>query len=387
MADLALAPCGSYQEREVEQALRTAVEAADAMDFVVPGMRIAIKANLVAAMKPESAGTVHPSVVRAMVKLLRERGASVVIGDSPGGVYTAGRLHSVYQACGMEAAVEEGAQLNEDFSVEEVEYPGAVQAKRFPCTAYLLKADAVIDLCKLKTHGMMGMTCAVKNFFGAIPGTIKPEFHYKYPNADDFADVLVDLYEFAAPRLCVCDAVIGMEGNGPTQGTPREIGCLLVSKNGHLLDLACAGLIGLSAGDVPTLRAAVRRGLVGQDLSGYRVFGNPADFAVPDFRTVPAQSTVHFRLAGGMLGKIMDKAASRILTPFPKLVPEECVGCGKCAGICPAKAIVMKNKHPRIDRGKCIHCFCCQEFCPKGALKVGRLWILRLLGKSGPSPR
>ena len=50
---------------------------------------------------------------------------------------------------------------------------------------------------------------------------MKPEFHYKYPRAEDFANVLVDLYEYSKPRLCICDAVIGMEGNGPTQGSPR----------------------------------------------------------------------------------------------------------------------------------------------------------------------
>ena len=58
-----------------------------------------------------------------------------------------------------------------------------------------------------------------------------------------------------------------------------------------------------------------------------------------------------------------------------------CIGCGKCANICPAKAIKMKNKLPRIDRSACIHCFCCQEFCPKGAMKVRRTFIARLLNR------
>ncbi|MBQ3988155.1 MAG: DUF362 domain-containing protein, partial [Ruminococcus sp.] len=59
-------------------------------------------------------------------------------------------------------------------------------------------------------------------------------------------------------RLCLCDAVIGMEGNGPTQGTPRPIGCLLASKNGHALDAVAAGLIGLRTQDVPTLNTGQR---------------------------------------------------------------------------------------------------------------------------------
>jgi formate hydrogenlyase subunit 6/NADH:ubiquinone oxidoreductase subunit I len=70
-----------------------------------------------------------------------------------------------------------------------------------------------------------------------------------------------------------------------------------------------------------------------------------------------------------------------VLSPFPKLKSAECVGCGKCASICPAKAIDMVRKKPRIDRSACIRCFCCQEFCPVGAMQIGRRAIVRLLGK------
>ena len=380
--DVALAACSSYEDSAVEAALRSALDAIDGLDFVRPGMRIAVKVNLITAMKPDRAATVHPSVVCALVRLLRERGASVVIGDSPGGIYSAAYLRVVYDVCGMRQAEACGAKLNDDFSVLQAVYPEAVMAKQFPYTAYLARADAIIDLCKLKTHGMMGMSCAVKNFFGTIPGTIKPEFHYKYPRAEDFADVLVDLYEYSKPRLCLCDAVVGMEGNGPTQGTPRPIGCLIASRDGHKLDAVAAGLIGLGPRDIPTLNAAIRRGLLPGDLSDISVSGNAAQFRVRDFRTVPAQSSVFFHVLGdGRIGKLADLVVSRVLTPFPQLEASGCVGCGKCAQVCPAKAISMKNQKPSIDRKICIHCFCCQEFCPKGAMKVKRTRIARLLGR------
>lgn len=380
--DVALAACDSYEDPTVEAALRSALNAIDGLSFVRAGMRIVLKVNLVAAMKPDTAATVHPSVVCALAKLLRERGASVIIGDSPGGIYNAAYLRVVYDVCGMRRAEASGAKLNDDFSVTQAEYPEAVMAKQFPYTAYLTRADAIIDLCKLKTHGMMGMSCAVKNFFGTIPGTVKPEFHYQYPRAEDFANVLVDLYEYSKPRLCLCDAVVGMEGNGPTQGTPRKIGCLIASRDGHRLDAIAAGLIGLDPRDIPTLSAAIRRGLLPGDLSEIVVSGDASQFRVSDFRTVPAQSSVFFHVLGdGMIGKLADLVVSRVLVPFPKLEASVCIGCGKCAQICPAKAISMKNGRPSIDRKICIHCFCCQEFCPKGAMKVWRTRIARMIGR------
>ena len=380
--DVSIVPCEDYDDERVEAALTAALDAVHGLDFVRPGMTIAVKANLVTAMKPETAAAVHPAVVCALVRLLKKAGAEVVIGDSPGGIFAAAYLKVVYDVCGMRRAEAYGARLNADFSTEEVRFEDAVQAHSFPYTSWLHKVDAIIDLCKLKTHGMMGLTCAVKNLFGSIPGAQKAECHYRYPRAEDFANMLVDLYEYSRPRLCICDAVIGMEGNGPTQGTPRKIGCLLAGRDGHRLDAVAAGLIGLRVQDVPTLRAAVERGLLPKDPGDIAVFGEPGRFAVPDFKTVPAQSSVFFKVFGdGIPGKIADFVAARILTPFPKLDPQRCVGCKKCAQVCPAKAIEMRSGKPRIHRGACIHCFCCQEFCPKGAMRVGRHAVMRLLGK------
>ena len=227
----------------------------------------------------------------------------------------------------------------------------------------------------------MGMTNAVKNYFGVIPGTMKPEYHYQYPKAEDFAGMLVDLAEYFAPRLCICDAVVGMEGNGPTQGTPRKIGALAASASAHKLDLACAAMLGMTAGDVPTLRAAVQRGLCPEKVEDLRITGDLSAFLVPDFQAPKAQGTVFFGQGGGLLGRLENTALRAFLTPKPLPQKKTCIGCAKCARICPAKAIKMQQKLPHIDRKACIHCFCCQEFCPVGAMKVYRSPIARLLNR------
>ena len=67
------------------------------------------------------------------------------------------------------------------------------------------------------------------------------------------------------------------------------------------------------------------------------------------------------------------------LSQRPVVKKAECVGCGECRDVCPARAITMVDKKPRIDRKACIRCFCCQEFCPKSAMKVRRTAIAKLL--------
>ena len=227
---------------------------------------------------------------------------------------------------------------------------------------------------------MLAMTNACKNFFGVIPGTMKPEYHCKYPKTEDFADMLVDLCEYFKPRLVLCDAVYAMEGNGPTQGHPRKVGAILAAESAHKLDLAAASLLSLTAQDVPTLAAALRRGLIPDAVDQLSVSGDLAAHLVLDF-VVPSMRPDTAFAGGGALGKLANGAIAAILRPYPKLHRADCVGCRKCAQICPAHAIAMQSGRPSIDRRACIHCFCCQEFCPKGAMRVGRTAIARLLNK------
>lgn len=366
-----LQSCGDYTPQSCRHAL-------EAMDFswVRPGMRIGIKANLVSAMEPETAATTHPALLTALTVLLRERGAQVVIGDSPGGLYNAAHLERVYSICGLHQARAAGAELNMDFSVREGSFPAGDVLHRFSYTGWLAECDEIINFCKLKTHGMMAMTCVVKNFFGTIPGTRKPEYHYRFPEPERFASMLIDLQLFWKARLHLVDAVEAMEGNGPTAGVPRHLGLVLGCENPFALDQVCAQLIGLKPEQVPTLRVAQERQLI----PAYRVSAPVAPYCV-SFRTPPTRSLLFGHLLPGKAGALLGRTIGTVLASRPALNAQACIGCGKCAGICPAHAITMKNNRPWINRRQCIRCFCCQEFCPAGALEARRPLAARLLTK------
>ena len=375
-ANVGIAKCPEYTVECARGALTEAIDAAGGLDWVKVGMKIAIKPNLVTFRHPEAAATTHPRLVGELCRMLADRGAKVIIGDSPGGVYSNAILSAVYSASGMNTLENESVTLNRNTDTLDADFPDAKCAKSFPYTAYLDEADAIINFSKLKTHGMMGFSGAVQNMFGTVPGTRKPEFHYRYPNVCDFANVLVDLNEFFKPTLCIMDAVWGMEGNGPTAGEPRHIGCVLASKSPYCLDIAAASIIGLTTDDIMTLSVANERGLAPKSADELDIIGSGADIRVAEYRTIPPQKldfSDKFLALNGFVRSC--------LTPNPVLTKAECVGCGECAKMCPAHAIKLKDKKPKIDRSQCIHCFCCQEFCPKGALKVKRPLISRLLTK------
>ena len=380
--DVVIVPCADYSEAAAWTALEQALAPLGGLDWVSTGMKIAIKVNLVSAARPEQAATTHPSLVCALVRMLASRGADVVVGDSPGGLYSAAHVNRVYAAAGMKAVEQCGGRLNQDFTEREASFPQGKVCRRFQYTAWLDGADAVIDFCKLKTHGMMAMTSGAKNMFGAIPGTRKPEYHFRCSDPRDFARTIVDLDEYFKPRLTIVDAVVCMEGNGPGSGTPRHMGALVAGESPHKVDLLCAKLIGLKREEVPTLEAALERGLIPPSAEELTVEGDPAAFAIPDFQLITTGNSHLFRGDGkNPLIRLKGAAMEKLLSQRPQLDPSKCVGCGVCKGVCPADAISMVKGKPRIRRKKCIRCFCCQEFCPESAMRVRRTAVARLLDK------
>ncbi len=375
----ALAPCADYSRAAVRHALETVIAGAGGLDWVKPGMRVGIKLNLCAAKKPEAAATTHPMPVAELTRMLVARGAEVVFGDSPGGPFVAPLIHRLYETTGMALCEEAGGRRNEDFGSAEVEYPQGRILRRFACTDWIRSCDAVINFCKLKSHGMMGMTAAVKNLYGVIPGTVKSEYHFRHEDPMDFADMLVDLNEFVRPRLILCDAVEIMEGNGPTAGTSRHLGLLLADRDPYRLDRLCAALLGLKEQEIPYLEAAKRRGLLSPEDPALAALAAP--WALRDFRRSGATASWFAKSEDDRgLKKLMKTCLYLLFRSRPAPGPA-CTGCGKCARDCPAKAITIRSGRARIDRKTCIRCFCCQEFCPSGAMQVRRSFAARLIGR------
>ncbi len=372
--------CKEYNFAEVYQKMKQLLERNHLLDFVKEGMLIVIKANLVAASKPDQAVVTHPIVVASLCKILIERKAQVVVGDSPGGLFNETILNGIYHKTNMKMVEDYGAKLNHNFNQEVVDIDNLKIVKHLDCSCWLLKADAIINFAKMKTHGMMSLSGSVKNMFGSVPGTIKLEYHYRYPSHQDFANMLIDIQEFYKCKLHLVDAIVAMEGNGPTMGTPRHVGLLLASQNPYHLDLVCCRLMNLDPLQVPTIQEAISRNLSVATFEEVPLNMDIQPYIVESYKNITHNDTIQFYSGkNNIFKKMIGKVAKAVMLTRPQVKKKQCIGCQKCANICPAKAITMVKSKPKINKDVCIRCFCCQEFCPIGAMKTHRTTISKLL--------
>jgi len=368
--------CDTYDLDTVRVAVRDVLAPLGGMRaFVSSGDRVLVKPNFLISSKVEKAVCTHPAVIRAVAEAALDAGAaSVMVGDSP----AVGSGRSVAKKLGLlQPLVELGVEVVDlkDPVVAEARDPDMF--RRFEISRTVLDADRVINLAKLKTHGQMSMTLALKNTFGVVVGTRKSAWHMEAGrDAELFARMLVELHRRVAPALNLVDAVVGMEGNGPSAGKPRDAGLLVASGDAALTDQYLCEVVRFPPEALPVLQVAWEAASGPADLTGPILVGpRPDAVAVDDFAMSRPQ---RISLRGPFRSLVR-----RIVEVRPKVCKTACVGCGRCAAICPADAIGMVEKEPtplpRIDRARCIHCFLCQETCPEGAIAVGRGMVRALI--------
>jgi len=375
MSGVSVVKCESYDLDEVLNSIDKTFENLGGLKkYINPGDRVFLKLNLVMKKHPEEAATSHPVVVEAVAKRLIEAGAEVIIGDSPGGPYNPGILKGLYRVCGIEKAAEKaGAKLNYDCSSQEYHHPEGVSVKRLTLIKPMMECDKIVTISKLKTHGMTLFTGAVKVMFGSIPGVLKAEYHYKMPNVKNFTNMLVDICTLTKPALSIIDGIYGMEGDGPTAGTPVHLGTILASENPCEADVVGAYIMGMNPLDVPTIKRCRERKILSGDINDVKVIGEDIEKLRINCR-VPEIRTINF---SGKLPKFIEGFLNRNILPRPMFSQAICIGCGNCKQCCPPGAIEMVDGRPVVDLNKCIRCFCCQELCPMKAVEIKRSWILR----------
>jgi len=358
----------TYDAERIETDVRRAVDLIGGIrQFVQPGQRVLVKPNLLRRSRPEEAIITHPFVMRAVVRLVQEAGGRPLIFDSPGGILNAAALRGVYETAGLNAVAQEtGAELIYDMETTRVAAPEGRLVKALDWHAFLAQVDVIISVAKFKTHGFMGFTGATKNLFGLIPGVTKAMYHVKLRDADQFAEMLLDILAYAKPAFTLMDGVVAMDGNGPSGGDLFPLGVLLSSTDAAALDLVATQLVGLKIGGALPLRAAKGRGLTSGNLEDVEIVGDSfAGARREGFR--PARSGIS---NAAFLPDFARRMLIGQLVASPQAT-ERCKRCNICVQNCPVQAITLPAQGAvKMNLGKCIRCYCCHELCPHRAIEL-----------------
>ena len=354
--------CESYKIELLEEKVRAVV--ADAGGWpksVLEAKLVLLKPNLLSARAPEQAVTTHPELVRAVIRELRKAGIKdISLGDSPAG---SNNWDKLWSATGMKQVCED-----EDVKLLPFENVKRIECKdgtSLPVLKELDEFDAVISLPKLKTHILTKLTGAVKNSYGLIPGKAKSMFHGDYQSPRQMGLFIADIFEHIKPDFVIMDGVVCMQGEGPANGSPFELGAIFASEDPTALDASVCEVYNYKATNIPSLVKVAENGFGIIDPDKIERTGDAWDIVASKN---PKKSHSDF------LHKIPEKMF-HILTLFlsyrPYIDQKSCVKCGICAKVCSQNAIEKHSDGSYHVKGKkCILCMCCMESCAEHAIEL-----------------
>jgi uncharacterized protein (DUF362 family) len=206
---------------------------------------VLLKPNMV-SLDPLGVINTHPAVIAAARDcFLRLGAAQVLIGDGPAmdqdteAIVESVRLRD-YAGPLPRAFVD----LNVDDVQRVVLKTHASRLKELYLPKTALGVDFLVSMPKLKTHHWAGVTLSLKNMFGIVPGSC-----YGWPkNVLHWAGIdraILDVNAAARPDFAIVDGIVGMEGNGPIQGTPKDSGVLVFGNDPVAVDATCCRVMGL----------------------------------------------------------------------------------------------------------------------------------------------
>ncbi|MFB3737366.1 MAG: DUF362 domain-containing protein [Candidatus Velamenicoccus archaeovorus] len=228
------------------------------IEVKVTGRSVLLKPNLVEYQRRTVVNT-DPRLIAATVLAMRRLGArSVVVAEGPGHRRD---TQTVVEASGLHEAL---ASVEAQF----VDLNAAPLVRRRLRSRYtdleqlwlpqpVVDAEVVVSMPKMKTHHWVGVTLSLKNCFGCLPGRV-----YGWPkNVLHWAGIgpsILDVAGAVRPSLAIVDGIVGMQGNGPIQGSPVDAGVLVFGSDPVSTDVTAVQLMGLDPGRVPYLREASR---------------------------------------------------------------------------------------------------------------------------------
>ncbi|MGA1846920.1 DUF362 domain-containing protein [Deferribacter abyssi] len=335
-------------------------------EFFLKSNKILLKPNMLQASPPEKAITTHPVFIEACIVAVKELNPNCVIfiGDSPGANFIN------YEIVLKTTRILDIAKKYKVEIVKIEKYPPK-KVNDYVITSFIDKVDCILNLAKLKTHSLTGLTLCVKNLFGLVPGTNKVSYHKKYPDSNMLAENIYQVYEIVKDKtLSFLDGILAHEGEGPSRGKPVKIGIVAASSHAEAIDIVITSILGFSVDFCKTNILPLRNGVQLQDIE---VKGKVDDLTKIK---VPLSTKVQF------LPNWFKRWFAEHIYVKPEIDKNSCIKCFLCYKSCPVNAInKVDGFFLEIDKNKCIECFCCYEVCESDAISLKRSLLHRVIVK------
>lgn len=217
---------------------------------------VLLKPNLV-GLDPLGIMNTHPAVIAATREsFLRLGAAQVFIGDGPA---MDRDTESILESVKLKEFTGSLSNIFRDLNLDDVARVAlptrASRLKELFLPKTVLGVDFLVSMAKLKTHHWAGVTLSLKNMFGIVPGGC-----YGWPkNVLHWAGIdnaILDLNVVARPDFAIIDGIVGMEGNGPIQGSPKPAGVLIFGDDPVAVDATGCRVMGLKPEKVKYLARA-----------------------------------------------------------------------------------------------------------------------------------
>ncbi len=343
---------------------------------------VLLKPNLLGAYPPDRAITTHPNFAAAVIEILKDHAITIALMDNPGGTTT---QKKVYQQTGMTDLAERyGIELK--YSLHDGMYHFEKKTK-YTINKSFMDAEAIINLCKMKTHMYTLFTGAIKNFYGIVPGLAKSNLHRLAPNPNKFAEFVVDIYDYVKDQVVfnLMDGIFGMDGDGPSAGEVKKFDLIFGGENAIAVDYFVSMIMGFDPKKIPTTRiAAERQGLDFAELSLSGDIDEKYRLENCNIQKSKRKNRILNMLSVPLKGLI-----KRYFWTIPYFDETICVKCRACVKFCPGKALSLQNDDPapQLDPQKCILCMCCIEICPEQAVSLKKSFLGRMLIKEHDADR
>ncbi|MGH9627294.1 MAG: DUF362 domain-containing protein, partial [Bryobacteraceae bacterium] len=215
-------------------------------DLNLHGKTVLLKPNLVEFIAGAEVNT-KPLLVGAAADAFLKLGAkTVIVAEGPGHQRD---TYLVVAENGLEEQLRKRRVRFVDLNRDEiVRVPLKTRFTRMD-TLWLprtiLEADFIVSVPKVKTHHWAGVTLSLKNMFGVIPGAAygwpKNVLHWQGIDRS-----ILDINAALPIDFVIADGIVGMEGNGPLHGSPRQLGRVVLADDPVGADFTCTRLMGLN---------------------------------------------------------------------------------------------------------------------------------------------